>query len=142
MKRIVPIIIYVISSIILYSCTKNDDNDNMNSQDGNRYYIKYEVSSTSKDPGGVLASGRNFDQTYTFTTEKGTETIKKSGSYIYSWEGTYGPFKKGDKVSLSVSSARVNHAIISASRNQEPFVIKAEKNTENKEISLSYTIDF
>ena len=90
----------------------------------------------------MLASGRNFDQTYTFTTEKGTETIKKSGSYIYSWEGTYGPFKKGDKVSLLVSSARVNHAIISASRNQEPFVIKAEKHTENKEISLSYTIDF
>ena len=141
MKRIVPIIISVISCIILYSCTKNDDNDDMNSQDENRYYIRYEVSSTSKDPGGVLASGRNFDQTYTFTTEKGTETVKKSGSYVYSWEGTYGPFKKGTKVSLVVSSARINHAKISASRNQEPFVIKQEENVENREISLSYTID-
>ena len=142
MKRIIPIIICAITIILLLSCTKNDDNDEIISQDGNRYYIKYEVSSTSKDPGGVLAGGRNFDQTYTFTTEKGTETVKKSGSYIYSWEGTYGPFEKGAKVSLVVSSARVNHAKISASRNQEPFVIKQEKDTENNGISLSYTIDF
>lgn len=134
MKKIVPIIC-IISCFVLLSCTKDDDNDNTTYQDDSRYYIKYEVSSKSVDR-------RNFDQTYTIKTEKGIETIKKTGSSSYSWEGTYGPFKKGEEVSLLVSSAYFNHAKISASRNQEPFVIKAEKDIENKEISLSYTIDF
>ena len=82
-----------------------------------------------------------MEQTITFTTEKGQEKISKSGNSV-EWEGTYGPFKKGVSVSLDVTTAVNNHARIYASRDKEPFVIKAEDTQTNRPIQLSYKIDF
>ena len=128
----------VLIAISLLSCSKNDDNI----EPTNFYYIKYEVSSSSKESNNIVGGGLPFNQSFIFTTERGTDTIIKQGGSAYLWEGTYGPFKKGEKVSLLVSFAKKNYAKISACRNEEPFVIKKEEEVKNSEISLSYTIDF
>ena len=125
--------------MVLTACSSNDDNQNeiITPQEESRYYIKYEVDSSSRTGFGTMS----YDQIITFTTEKGNESITKTGKEI-EWEATYGPFKKGASVSLSVSAAFMNHARIYASRDKEPFVIKAEDTKENGSIQLSYTIDF
>ena len=135
--------IIVVLTICLLSCSNNDDKVEPQIEES-RYYIKYEVTSTSKEqsPISTGSPGSIYEQTYTFTTERGTESITKKGDKSYSWEATYGPFKKGTKVSLSVSPAKINHAKIYASRDKEPFAIKREEEAKNSEISLSYTIDF
>ena len=80
-------------------------------------------------------------------SENGGKTIKTSNS---SWEGTYGPFKKGSKLYLKVEAEiggiRKNveyYVRLSVSRDKEPFVIKGEqRQIETSSLSTSYTIDF
>ena len=145
MKRFEQFIFVVMVSLILSSCTKNEEEmDVVNppqqtvSQEESRYYIKYEVDSSSKN----VFSSYVYEQTIRFTTDKETEQIVLKGERGYTWDATYGPFKKGDKVSLFVSEAINNHARIYASIDKEPFVIKAEDSQNNSPINLSYTIDF
>jgi uncharacterized protein YxeA len=101
-----------------------------------RYYVKYEVYSST-------GSKISCTQTITFTTDKGNQSVTQNGpAKAFSWEATYGPFKKGDKVILNVSNSTMDvQARIYASREQEPFVIKAESKYHGG-ASLSYTIDF
>lgn len=104
-----------------------------------RYYVKYETQMPSK--------WTNTIKTITFASEKGKQTFNTTEK---SWEATYGPLKKGEKVYLTIKSnspdeynyvQSYNHARIYVSRDKEPFVIKAEDEGRN-DLTLVYTIDF
>lgn len=100
------------------------------------YYVKYEVQNGNIINTSIRYNERNItykdiNNLYTITTRD-------------EWEGTYGPFKKGDKVNLRVITSmyrNYTNARISVSKNKEAFAIKAEKRESNK-IDLEYTIDF
>ena len=138
-KKFALYFVSIMTCMVLLACSSNDNSHDevITPQEDTRYYIKYEVDSSSKTGFGTTS----YDQTITCTTEKGKETITKTGKEI-EWDATYGPFKKGTSVSLNVSAAVNNHARIYASRDKEPFVIKAEDFQKSKPIQLSYTIDF
>ena len=150
MRKLILILLPLLTFMI-NSCNKDDEksepvntNTSNSSQQGNvqpeevRYYVKYEMSSTT-----LHAAVR---RTLTFTTEKGTQTIEIKPSNIektVNWEGTYGPFKKEATVTFycSQNEGGTMHGRIYVSRDKEPFVIKAEQNS-TASISLGYTIDF
>lgn len=130
-------IIMVIMMVFISSCSADSNEPEVTPEDSARYYVKYEVN--SKYGYRVTAN-----QTITFTTEKGSDTYSQESNATtsFEWEGTYGPFKKGDNVSLSVTNTVMNiHGRIYISREKEPFVIKAEGN-ESKTLNLKATIDF
>ena len=117
----------IASLFVMISCSSGDGAPE-NPEDAARYYVKYEVN--SKFGYGVTAS-----QTIKFTTENKASTSMN-------WEGTYGPFKKGDFISLSVSNSIMDiHGRIYVGRDKEPFVIKAE-GSGKKNLNLQTTIDF
>ena len=104
-----------------------------------RYYVKYEAQMPSK--------WTNTIKTITYASEKGRQEFNTTEK---SWEGTYGPLKKGDKVYLTIKSQSpdeynyvqsYNKARIYVSRDKEPFVIKAEREGR-EDLTLVYTIDF
>ena len=69
------------------SCSSDDDDAS--------YYVKYEVKN-----GQAASSVRrtnSWDITYKDVSKEATISNAKN------WEGTYGPFKKGDKVFLKTS---------------------------------------
>ena len=143
-RKEILLFISVLTCILLTACSSNNDSQDevITPQEESRYYIKYEISSNSKYQGSPSAHGISYELTISYTTEKGNETNTLKGKYEYTWEATYGPFKKGTSVSLNISTAVNNHARIYASRDKEPFVIKAEDTQNNRPIQLSYTIDF
>ena len=127
-----------------YNPTNKEDKDEENitqPSEDSRYYAKYEVYM----PLGY--SGQTSSRIISFMSENGGKTIKTSNS---SWEGTYGPFKKGSKLYLKVEAEiggiRKNveyYVRLSVSRDKEPFVIKGEqRQIETSSLSTSYTIDF
>ena len=114
------------------SCPQNPDNS---SPTENVYYVRYEVK--------MYVPERRFKLNVTYTTETGEKSISLAGS---TWEGTYGPFKKGQTVHLSASTSGVssnlstNYVRIYVSCNNSPFGIKSEKNEDyNYGLSTSYT---
>ena len=116
----------------LFSC--KDDEDNTQIPQNDAYYVKYEASSYF----GFQATS-TFSVNY--TTENGVMKFEEENvGRSHSWDGTYGPFKKGDQIVLSIkcSVGEVTGRLY-VSRNKEPFVIKAEGTKENK-IELKYTI--
>lgn len=98
------------------------------------YYVMYEMVSQSSVGGASLKTTLNY------VTEKGEQTVTTNKT---SWTGSYGPLKEGDKVSFKVetNSPYQHLARIYVCKNNEPFVIKAEKYFTSK-ASLIYTIDF
>jgi hypothetical protein len=88
----------------------------------------------------------NYSYDISYTKDNGVGSISQSNVFGsgFSWDGTYGPFKKNDKIKLSCSASIAMDitASISVSRNQEPFAIKAEFRKSSKECLLEYTIDF
>lgn len=88
------------------------------------YYVKYEVYMPSGWP------GQTTTREITFVNVDGEQTISTPRS---SWEGTYGPFKKKDRVYLkALTNAPVGKDVetyvrIYVSRDKEPFVIKGEE---------------
>lgn len=129
--------ILVIISCLFVMTACSSGNETPIPEDTASYYVKYEVN--SKFGNRVTAS-----QTIKFTTEKGVESYKQESRATTSmnWEGTYGPFKKGDFISLSVSNSIMDiHGRIYISREKEPFVIKAE-GSGKKNLNLQTTIDF
>ena len=87
-----------------YNNNNNNNNNNSNNNNNNNseksFYIKYEMN---------VSFSRN-DKPYmlkiNYVTDKGSKTLSKdlTRKGKYSWDGTYGPFKKGDKVSLDCNS--------------------------------------
>lgn len=126
---------------IITACSSDDDNTeqvniNENSpKDNDNYYVKYEVTN------GTMMSyyyGEIKQIKYKDVNKENNIQIE-----VGEWDGTYGPFKKGDKVYLNVrSTGRHNsNARISVSKNKEAFAIKAEER-ESNDIRLNYIIDF
>lgn len=148
MKRLL-LLMMATATLAFVSCSKDDDDvaqvmpkEQQDQQTDNqveetRYYVKYEVSY-----GTVF---RNNKAKVTFMTETGLNTIQISGQKG-SWEGTYGPLKKHQNISLKLAIDGTDnenscHARIYVSRDKEPFVIKAEGSGVNT-LELSYKIDF
>ena len=125
--------------LFLVSCGDNDaDESNYPVTSNDNYYVKYEVQ-VSKQISYAARTERVI--TYTDIDKENTITVTNK-----EWEGTYGPFKKGQTVNLSLSTTtnlNKNASItrISVSKNKEPFVIKAEDRDITSSY-LSYTIDF
>lgn len=103
------------------------------------YYIKYEIDMPSK--------WYNTVKDITYVSEKGEQSFSTTEK---SWEGTYGPLKKGSKVYLKIKSNSPNEysyvqsyncARIYVSREKEPFVVKAD-DEGRKDLMLTYIIDF
>lgn len=130
---------------VMVSCGHNDDdttppvtNQNNDEQEEPKnidsYYVKYEAMD-----GGQVSYANKTTRRITFKDVK-----SDSGVTVYgNWEGTYGPFKKGDKVYLYISTTGryTTNARLSVSKNTEPFTIKAEERESNS-IKLEYIIDF
>ena len=137
LKCISTILLASIAIVYLESCSKDDDNrtsSNENKRDA--YYVRYEAHSNS---------GYKVNNTFsvTYTSDLGLQMYnRESVGYGNSWEGTYGPFRKGDGISLHImcSSGDVNGRIY-VSRNEEPFVVKAEGKNRGS-ITLEYIIDY
>ena len=79
-----------------------------------------------------------------YTTESGVRTVSTTSS---TWEGTYGPFKKGDLVKLTAKAQAstiksTNYIRIYVSCNNSPFGIKKEASSDynNPPLSISYTM--
>lgn len=128
-------------SMSFVCCSSDDESEqeNVSQEEDVRYYVKYEMEMPSLHI--------NVTKDISFVSENGSETFNTMDK---TWEGTYGPLKKGTKLYLNVVSRSPteysysqtnNHARIYVSRDKEPFVIKAE-DTGKHDISLSYTIDF
>lgn len=157
MKHHLIIILTTIPFILLSGCSKEDDlsnNENSTSsntskeeekdsnttpeKEENIYYVKYEVY--MRDLGDVPTT-----REITFVSEKGEQTITTAND---SWTGTYGPFKKGTILYLTAIGNRImnnveSYVILSVSRNNEPFCIKAEKREiGGSTLSINYKIDF
>ena len=157
MKHHLIIILTTFLFILLSGCSKEDDlSNNENSTSSNTskeeeknnnttpeneegiYYVKYEVYMRD-------ASSVPVTRDIKFTSEKGEQTIT---TYNDSWTGIYGPFKKGAKLSFTakgnlVANTAESYIIISVSRNNEPFSVKAEKREKGGDLlSVNYTINY
>ena len=133
------LLILFISLLALVSCSKDDSNSPVepgnSTQNNNVYYVKYEVN--------MFVPSR-FKQVINYTTEKGEKTTSTTSS---TWEGTYGPFKKGQTVSLTAtptatsSLVSTNYVRIYVSCNNSPFGIKSENTSDkNDGLSTKYTL--
>lgn len=133
---------FIMLFYLLFSSACTDDTpiqDNPQEQpvEETRYYVKYEVK--SKFGNRVFAK-----QNIVYTTDTGSQNYSQESysTTSFEWEGTYGPFKKGDAVKLEVSNSIMDiSGRIYVSRDKEPFVIKAE-GSGKKILSLQYSIDF
>lgn len=101
------------------------------------YYVRYEVISTTANNAYTLHATvnneKNNDVSFTFA----------AGSQ---WGTIIGPVQKGFNASLGLSAPTtiIFHLNIYVSKNESPFAIKANDNSETARDSgqLSYTIDY
>ena len=116
---------------------KNDNPiNNEEQQKGDNYYVKYEASSyAGNGTFGFIVVEYTSEKYKTVKVSK--ENRKSKGA---SWEGVFGPFKKGDSVKLTVSGSYQVKGRISVAINNEQFAVKTEREGNNS-ISLSYTIE-
>ncbi len=146
------ITIMIVFPFFLSSCTKEESEETTSPKEQSeqstsqepsvedvRYYVKYDIAAS-------YANRVNYSYDISYTKDNGVGSISQSNVFGsgFSWDGTYGPFKKNDKIKLSCSASIAMDitASISVSRNQEPFAIKAEFRKSSKECLLEYTIDF
>lgn len=124
-----------IMALLFFSCSKDNEevsiapidaveqNTQQETKDNNaRYYVKYEVEAST-------AHRVSFTYNISYTKDSGVGNVQERlYSSDFSWNDTYGPFKKGDKVSLSCSLSTPMDitASIHVCRNDEPFAAKAE----------------
>ena len=126
---------FILSVFIVIGCSKDDDLDNT------EYYVKYEVSCQFKRYYGSY-SGSSINIIGTGVRPAGVENKYSS----YSWSDVAGPFKKGNKVTLSViatapqGAAYITDAKLSVCKESRPFVAKRWSNTTGS-TSLSYIIE-
>ena len=135
MKRIyqiVSLLIICLISIGLNACGGDDEPK----APEDSYYVKYELQTSSRYVFNTVQ--------VEVTTEKGIEVLEVNRN----WDGTFGPFEYGTTLSFKVTMFSGNYNTtsfrgkISVSKNNAPFVFKAEENVNNIPLSMSYTIDF
>ena len=135
---------------VVLGCSRDDEvlensqyqNDMEESADDVRYYVKYEVYMPY---GGFSVT--NPSRIITITTENGLQSFSVSEA---KWEGTYGPFKKGNELSLQVKvgsgpvfNQTDSYVRLSVCRNKEPFVVKGEQRGRGVSVLYtSYVIDY
>ena len=118
-------------SIVFNSCGKDDE---PSSKD--KYYVKYELKTSSKYAFSTVQ--------VEVTTENGIQNLEVSRN----WEGAFGPFTYGTPLVFNVTKDGDFYGLtkftgrISVSKNNEPFILKAEELVSNKALSMTYTIDF
>ena len=126
--KIFILFVIIISSFVLSSC----------GDEPNTYFVKYEVQTSS------IYSYSNV--TIEITTENGIETkqVKRN------WDGTFGPISKNTPIILKVTHEGDDYVLshskftgrISVSKDNSPFVLKAEETANGKPLNMSYSIDF
>lgn len=112
-----------------------------NKENGDEYYVKYEVNSTTIYYGGKLNA--------TIKTEKNDLTTISIDTRT-PWETVIGPVSKGFNASLAVinpgpadSHLKLN-AQISVSKNNGPFALKIIDGSDlpRNSVQINYTINF
>jgi hypothetical protein len=122
----------VLFSIVLYGCKKAD------STLTDRYYVKYEVKSTSVYTGGrlyVTINDKDSSQNFTVNTK-------------VPWETVIGPVQKGFLANLDVRKSGTSDATlrlytqISVSVNNEPFVLKKIDGSDapRNSVNINYAV--
>lgn len=119
--------------VIISGCNKE--------KNGDEYYVKYEVNSTTIYYGGKLNA--------TIKTEKNDLTTISIDTRT-PWETVIGPVSKGFNASLAVINPGTadNHlklnAQISVSKNNGPFALKIIDGSDlpRNSVQINYTIDF
>ena len=137
MKKIISIFFVAVWAMVSMSSCGGDDEGGSKNESKDNYYVKYSVSN-----GKQISYASYNERTIIYTTPERDNSIETRQS---EWEGTYGPFKKGDKVILSirVTMARNStNASISVCKNSEPFAVKAECSEVKDGASLHYVIDY
>lgn len=112
--------------VLTFSCCSDDDDQ------ADEYYIKYEAS--------VTANSAESKNVIGVMTPKGRHYSTIIGS-TNSWQAIYGPVSKGFEacmVSTNFENSSYHTFRISVSKNNSPFVVKAEGNY----ISMKYVIDY
>ena len=145
-ERIIWLLMLMFALILSTSCSKDEEKDlgtSINKEESNKstptnydnYYVKYEVRN-----GIQISYATKTERTVTCKDVNKTVTVEVT---TVPWEATYGPFKKGDKVYMTLSSSGKFNSIcrLSVSKNKEAFAIKDELShvTNGK---LEYTIDY
>ena len=137
MKKIIfwnLMILLVMSLPVMFACS-NDDDETTSDVSYDSYYVKYEIENGKQV---TYASKTTREITYLDTRGAVTITVNNTG-----WNGTFGPFKRGDKVYMTFSSygKYSSNARLSVSKNKEAFAIKDEYRdaTGGK---LQYTINY
>ena len=146
-ERIICILMLMFALILSTSCSKDEEKDlgistnkeeinNSTPTNNDNYYVKYEVLN-----GVLIANASKTERTVTCKDVNKEVTVEVT---TVPWEATYGPFKKGDKVYMMLSTGvRKYNSIcrLSVSKNKEAFAIKDELRyvTNGK---LEYTIDY
>ena len=148
-EKIIHVMLMFALVLFASSCSKDEESDNRittNNEESNNsnnstptnndnYYVKYEVLN-----GKQIYNGTKTVRTVTLKDVNREVTIQITS---IPWEGTYGPFKKGDKVYMTLSSSGSCNSIgrLSVSKNKEAFAIKDEfwYSTDDR---LEYTIDY
>ena len=133
------LILLLVTACSFMGCSDDDDENTVKPETPEeiRYYVKYEYD--------VFANSNHVPQTVTCMTEKGEVEMKILAS---KWSAVYGPFKKGDKVYMTVEMPYVPNYYessirLSVSINNEPFCLKKEvREIQVKELTTEYTIDF
>jgi hypothetical protein len=123
----------LILSVLSIGCKKSTNQDNKD-----RYYVKYEVNSTSIYSGGklnVTIQDKDSIQTFIINTKS-------------PWETVIGPVEKGFTATLGVIKSGSTdatlklYAQISVSVNNEPFVLKKidGSDVQRNSVNINYTI--
>ena len=116
--------------------TNKEENNNSTPTNNDNYYVKYEVLN-----GEQISYANKTERTVRCKDVDKEVTVQVNS---VPWEATYGPFKKGDKVYMMLTSpmGRFNSICrLSVSKNKEAFAIKDELNYV-KNGKLEYTIDY
>ena len=145
-ERIICVLMLMFALILSTSCSKDEEKDlgtSINKEESDKstptnndnYYVKYEVLN-----GKQISYATKTERTVTCKDVNKEVTVEVTS---VPWEATYGPFKKGDKVYMTLGSLGKFNSIcrLSVSKNKEAFSIKDELNyvTNGK---LEYTIDY
>ena len=131
----------IMCTIVLCSCGSNDEESPLPQEEEKHvYYVKYEIESSYTTT--RMWADYSFFQAFSFTTEKGVQSFDDGKKASHQLEATYGPFKFGTYLVLRASQAKYNHGRILISKDNGPFVIKAESTVYDKDLSLDYVIDY
>ena len=135
MKQTWNVLLIVAVFLLSFVACGDDETKEEIPSNNDNYYVKYEVTN-----GMQVSYIKTSERNLRFKDVDKETSITVDGE----WDGTYGPFKKGDHVYLYVSSNRAKYnanARLSVSKNKEAFTIKAEQR-ESMEMGLVYTIDY